>query len=180
MIRRPPRSTLFPYTTLFRSVGPLQVVQEEDHRGARGHSNHRPRNRLEERSLGRLPSAGGRRRKVWVPLIELGQEPTELREPGVLQAVLWCPLSFHTGPYCLDQRPVGQYCSFGGRSFQDVHSSALNPAEEFLDQARLAYPSFPHHREDAWFLAGGAGLVLGDERAELFVAVYERDLERRE
>src|SRR3712207_7111198 len=24
MIRRPPRSTLFPYTTLFRSVGPLQ------------------------------------------------------------------------------------------------------------------------------------------------------------
>src|SRR5256885_4490304 len=23
MIRRPPRSTLFPYTTLFRSVGPL-------------------------------------------------------------------------------------------------------------------------------------------------------------
>src|SRR3712207_9104837 len=26
MIRRPPRSTLFPYTTLFRSVGVLDVV----------------------------------------------------------------------------------------------------------------------------------------------------------
>src|SRR2546422_4455377 len=26
MIRRPPRSTLFPYTTLFRSVGELAVV----------------------------------------------------------------------------------------------------------------------------------------------------------
>src|SRR2546423_11472605 len=26
MIRRPPRSTLFPYTTLFRSSGPLQQV----------------------------------------------------------------------------------------------------------------------------------------------------------
>src|SRR2546430_14881656 len=27
MIRRPPRSTLFPYTTLFRSYGDRQVVQ---------------------------------------------------------------------------------------------------------------------------------------------------------
>src|SRR3712207_7262521 len=26
MIRRPPRSTLFPYTTLFRSPGPLQIA----------------------------------------------------------------------------------------------------------------------------------------------------------
>src|SRR3712207_9176390 len=30
MIRRPPRSTLFPYTTLFRSVGmPPEVVERE-------------------------------------------------------------------------------------------------------------------------------------------------------
>src|SRR3712207_7714323 len=29
MIRRPPRSTLFPYTTLFRSVGKPQVVIRE-------------------------------------------------------------------------------------------------------------------------------------------------------
>src|SRR3712207_8424311 len=28
MIRRPPRSTLFPYTTLFRSDGPQDLVQE--------------------------------------------------------------------------------------------------------------------------------------------------------
>src|SRR3712207_7075251 len=27
MIRRPPRSTLFPYTTLFRSTGPLEQVR---------------------------------------------------------------------------------------------------------------------------------------------------------
>src|SRR5215475_15583848 len=33
MIRRPPRSTLFPYTTLFRS------------RGARAHGHHRPLDR---------------------------------------------------------------------------------------------------------------------------------------
>src|SRR2546421_9497075 len=34
MIRRPPRSTLFPYTTLFRSRlhGPLVIIQEENRR----------------------------------------------------------------------------------------------------------------------------------------------------
>src|SRR5258705_7689470 len=30
MIRRPPRSTLFPYTTLFRSVAFSRTVQEQD------------------------------------------------------------------------------------------------------------------------------------------------------
>src|SRR6266536_118827 len=34
MIRRPPRSTLFPYTTLFRSFG----VGRRGHRGIRGHT----------------------------------------------------------------------------------------------------------------------------------------------
>src|SRR3989454_3068594 len=38
MIRRPPRSTLFPYTTLFRSVVPLdQVLENVDRRLAREH-----------------------------------------------------------------------------------------------------------------------------------------------
>src|SRR2546428_2739678 len=38
MIRRPPRSTLFPYTTLFRSeeARPAPPVREDSH-GARGH-----------------------------------------------------------------------------------------------------------------------------------------------
>src|SRR2546430_10175951 len=31
MIRRPPRSTLFPYTTLFRSRQPTQQIGEEHH-----------------------------------------------------------------------------------------------------------------------------------------------------
>src|SRR2546428_12725079 len=57
MIRRPPRSTLFPYTTLFRSgvgcpgrrllvdrevgpgVGDVVVAQRSRHRGARGHDD---------------------------------------------------------------------------------------------------------------------------------------------
>src|SRR3712207_7838722 len=33
MIRRPPRSTLFPYTTLFRSVGKRAVVGQEEEPG---------------------------------------------------------------------------------------------------------------------------------------------------
>src|SRR5258708_10081352 len=44
MIRRPPRSTLFPYTTLFRSLVDLLTGDEEDHllesaaiRSARAH-----------------------------------------------------------------------------------------------------------------------------------------------
>src|SRR5438046_5087465 len=32
MIPRPPRSTLFPYTTLFRSLRPRSVRQRRDHR----------------------------------------------------------------------------------------------------------------------------------------------------
>src|SRR5438094_4052380 len=36
MIRRPPRSTLFPYTTLFRSLGPQQAEQHPDRRGLAG------------------------------------------------------------------------------------------------------------------------------------------------
>src|SRR3712207_7285726 len=33
MIRRPPRSTLFPYTTLFRSVIPVEILLVEDSPG---------------------------------------------------------------------------------------------------------------------------------------------------
>src|SRR3712207_7447063 len=40
MIRRPPRSTLFPYTTLFRSE-PVEV--EHEHRGAAAHGHPRVR-----------------------------------------------------------------------------------------------------------------------------------------
>src|SRR2546422_7422205 len=36
MIRRPPRSTLFPYTTLFRSEGAVHVHRHERHLGGDG------------------------------------------------------------------------------------------------------------------------------------------------
>src|SRR2546427_6840003 len=59
MIRRPPRSTLFPYTTLFRSrgLGPLRVRLPRDPRAVvRGHLL---RELLSERARARAPLAPG-------------------------------------------------------------------------------------------------------------------------
>src|ERR1051326_5813488 len=67
MIRRPPRSTLFPYTTLFRSVGPViwRAPRALDHPLAR---------RL---GAGLLMAAGGAgallgARSLWLLLTQLG------------------------------------------------------------------------------------------------------------
>src|SRR2546430_9045456 len=40
MIRRPPRSTLFPYTTLFRSRGPGRDARDADRLRSRGQQLH--------------------------------------------------------------------------------------------------------------------------------------------
>src|SRR5258708_26789730 len=59
MIRRPPRSTLFPYTTLFRSREVRQEVVEAHGAGARGaeESLEGPRIRLRDRKSTRLNSS---------------------------------------------------------------------------------------------------------------------------
>src|SRR5256885_10526722 len=54
MIRRPPRSTLFPYTTLFRSPRVLLAARDSAHEG-----QHLAR-RLVERQPARRPVPGGR------------------------------------------------------------------------------------------------------------------------
>src|SRR2546426_10760074 len=55
MIRRPPRSTLFPYTTLFRSFPGLEHHTAQDDR--------RPLRREQNRAAGGIhPGAGGRAR----------------------------------------------------------------------------------------------------------------------
>src|SRR3712207_7022908 len=71
MIRRPPRSTLFPYTTLFRSdpVGPGGSAVQRRHRYVRegGHRDPRGRRRkVERRDPGQraaVAGQGGRERK---------------------------------------------------------------------------------------------------------------------
>src|SRR5947207_5152999 len=45
MIRRPPRSTLFPYTTLFRSRHPNEVEQRDQHPDALGAEPRQPAER---------------------------------------------------------------------------------------------------------------------------------------
>src|SRR5258707_5790674 len=62
MIRRPPRSTLFPYTTLFRSRPAAQAVGEDVAR-ARLEGGHRiPRPRRPDRAAGAArPGRRGRR-----------------------------------------------------------------------------------------------------------------------
>src|SRR3712207_9145648 len=54
MIRRPPRSTLFPYTTLFRSVGVLLDAQQLQPRAGPEHRREDRRRLPGERLLGDL------------------------------------------------------------------------------------------------------------------------------
>src|SRR2546430_6899796 len=53
MIRRPPRSTLFPYTTLFRSLrlsaGPLLDLERRERAVGRGHGRIGGRDRVQQR-----------------------------------------------------------------------------------------------------------------------------------
>src|SRR3989441_9356127 len=56
MIRRPPRSTLFPYTTLFRSPAPGTLAAGERRRRARRERAPRPRRRGVVRASGRSRS----------------------------------------------------------------------------------------------------------------------------
>src|SRR2546422_8412601 len=60
MIRRPPRSTLFPYTTLFRSLlhEPLPVVTEDEPRIGDVHPKNVPARVLDRKST-RLNSSHG-------------------------------------------------------------------------------------------------------------------------
>src|SRR5258705_6796774 len=70
MIRRPPRSTLFPYTTLFRSRGMetvhrpgegLRQPRGDPRRGRRFLGVVLPRRRRDQRPFGRRPGARRRR-----------------------------------------------------------------------------------------------------------------------
>src|SRR2546427_5572026 len=60
MIRRPPRSTLFPYTTLFRSSIPSQGVRERKEFGRSIRSSTRSDVRARSRERSTTRSNGGR------------------------------------------------------------------------------------------------------------------------
>src|SRR2546430_5956058 len=60
MIRRPPRSTLFPYTTLFRSLDPLDFHAHNQHCGkVSSRQSRRARAAVEFYAAGDAPNADG-------------------------------------------------------------------------------------------------------------------------
>src|SRR3712207_8968176 len=67
MIRRPPRSTLFPYTTLFRSLVTGSDVFTSPHGKGRTHGE-RFRSRLNRRRTQRPTEASGTRPRISLPL----------------------------------------------------------------------------------------------------------------
>src|SRR5688572_32749479 len=76
MIRRPPRSTLFPYTTLFRSRGQARG----DARGARGARPGHPRHLL----LQLLALPVGARQLGAAPGLQIGRAHSELQSQSNL------------------------------------------------------------------------------------------------
>src|SRR2546426_3732890 len=90
MIRRPPRSTLFPYTTLFRSVGKALVTPFEEDDGISGPEA--PRQELAE---GAIPGAE-ERLLLASPRRQLGQAPCALPlDPRV--CLILPPVEVETG-----------------------------------------------------------------------------------
>src|SRR2546422_8213952 len=62
MIRRPPRSTLFPYTTLFRSLALVRIEPLGDHHVLRAAPPQRHAAPLAHRALQRIEGVGGEAR----------------------------------------------------------------------------------------------------------------------
>src|SRR3712207_7684505 len=78
MIRRPPRSTLFPYTTLFRSLRnarTLSVAPSPRSTGGPAHGDRRVRERLCSVSQ-RTPEA---RMRAWIRLARSEEHTSELQ-----------------------------------------------------------------------------------------------------
>src|SRR5690606_40862991 len=72
--RRPPRSTLFPYTTLFRSARARAALRRREAAGGREGDLQRPAQGGEQHAL-RLPHRGGARRQP-VPHARRSEEHT--------------------------------------------------------------------------------------------------------
>src|SRR2546425_3358382 len=88
MIRRPPRSTLFPYTTLFRSGGPVRGGAHPGDRraGAARREPRRLRLRGDERGgvRARLPRARGGRLRAALVRVRSEEHTSELQSLAYL------------------------------------------------------------------------------------------------
>src|SRR5947208_13560600 len=75
MIRRPPRSTLFPYTTLFRSQGRDDRAVHKNKLSLRARKEQRPRERQMDGSASRC---------VHQKVAQIGRHTSELQSPDHL------------------------------------------------------------------------------------------------
>src|SRR5919201_3872093 len=114
MIRRPPRSTLFPYTTLFRSQGRGVCPPLPPLRVAAGQARHRRQPRLDG-SAGASDARGSRSGDGFVVAPELGigevvtppdQCPLRLHRPRLLAAEAWIEAELADG--CMQRDPRQQ------------------------------------------------------------------------
>src|SRR5690349_23660432 len=99
MIRRPPRSTLFPYTTLFRSPGGLQVEiavvqhgfetrREEDRLAGRGAGAGIGRARIDEGALDRAAATDRKSTRLNSSHVEISYAVFCLKKKKIVRAVL--------------------------------------------------------------------------------------------
>src|SRR2546430_12022459 len=101
MIRRPPRSTLFPYTTLFRSRR-RQDLEEDD--GARGHTSYRQNRDSPEESGCRV------RGRARAPL---GSEPRDRKSTRLNSS--HSQISYAV--FCLKTKKRSTHCSTSPRDY---------------------------------------------------------------
>src|SRR3989449_8251037 len=143
MIRRPPRSTLFPYTTLFRSraaSGPRASARSgaPPPRGARAGRAARAR-----RSRGRV----GSRRAPWGRRTRSGGprrwQPPDSPDPTVRQVVD----DVHEGPDVLDGRPgqdavseIEDVARPAGRAVEDVFHALTDVRRLGEEHRRIEVP----------------------------------------
>src|SRR2546421_11397201 len=99
MIRRPPRSTLFPYTTLFRSlrVRALRPIEARRKKRVAKRDGDRGRNRGNGRNVGQIPCGSHLRQRV-----EFGKRFRAVGQAGVLVNVFVRSRS--------EERRVGKEC----------------------------------------------------------------------
>src|SRR2546421_4849645 len=88
MIRRPPRSTLFPYTTLFRSVWRDEEDDPRPHQDGRGPPRRRGRDAGDARPPGRLRRGIGDQEVVHLPRSEEHTSELQSRSDLVCRLLL--------------------------------------------------------------------------------------------
>src|SRR2546422_1037495 len=153
MIRRPPRSTLFPYTTLFRSV-----LDRLAGGGGRGGARGERRRRLVHRArLARVAAAGAHRVVVRIPRV--ARDPAVAPRPGHRHRARG------VGPVAGDRRAAGGGAVGAGPR---VGGGEKTPEVRERDRTARSHPARERrHVLDRLAGGGGRGGARGERRRRL-------------